>query len=285
MTERVIFPMLSLKDLSRLTRTNKETYSLFKKPLAERRLLQHVVFGEQEQAEKMLKSNPALLLYKGNVTDYSLRTFNGITAFQYALWALDRHMWTMLLKYLPREEATKQLHDHIHNQTSYKDSHGGSYDFAPLINALKAYLNGFHNQIENEHRSEMINRAQRLVPVHVVNEYCRNDRSFYPLPQFNEDNLPRSVTFYNYITRDDASWFPLISNTLRVDFARGARMSCQAGNPSDSWGDTTIDLAAIVALSKVRTAELDKLKQHLLNPAQAPVESNPGLEKSSCVIS
>lgn len=44
--------------------------------------------GEQEQAEAMLKNNPALILEKGRVTDYSGRTIEG-TALQMALGAED----------------------------------------------------------------------------------------------------------------------------------------------------------------------------------------------------
>lgn len=223
--EHFITPLLSLRDLSRLARTCHGANKLFKQHLTEigvARLLQHVAFGEQEQAEKMLQSTPGLLLHKGNVTDYSRRTFHSITAFQYALWALDRHMWTMILKYLPREEATKQLHDHVYNQ---KDSY---YDFAPLINALQTYVDNCDDWTDDEHSQhwiKVVGGAQRLVPVHVVNEYCREDRSFGLLPQFNEGHLPRGVTFYNHLTGSGPTWFPLTSKGLGVDCAvlRGTR--------------------------------------------------------------
>lgn len=52
------------------------------------RLLQYVAYGEQTEAEKILKLNPALLLEKGTVVDYSGRTIQG-TALQIALGAED----------------------------------------------------------------------------------------------------------------------------------------------------------------------------------------------------
>ena len=76
----------------------------------------HVAFGEQDEAKEMLKINPELLLHKGDVTDYSNRTFKGITAFQYALWALDWHMWMMIKKYLPDDVAAAQLSDQQPNK-------------------------------------------------------------------------------------------------------------------------------------------------------------------------
>ena len=65
--------------------------------------------GEQDQAEKIIKDNPSLLLSPGTVTDLSGREFKQITAFQYVLWALDWHMWKMLLKYMDTKEAALQF--------------------------------------------------------------------------------------------------------------------------------------------------------------------------------
>lgn len=61
-------------------------------------LLRHVIRGEQAEAEAMLKKNPALLLEKGKVTDYSGRTIQG-TAFQLALGAEDAEMCEMIAPY------------------------------------------------------------------------------------------------------------------------------------------------------------------------------------------
>ena len=57
---------------------------------------------------------------------------------------------------------------------------------------------------------------------HVINEYCRVNCSFDPIPKFNEDKLPSGSTFHNYKTDRDESLFPLgITNSsgLGVDFA------------------------------------------------------------------
>jgi len=68
------------------------------------KFLKLVVEGEQDQAEAMLEENPVLALFPGNVTDLSGRSFNNITGFQYAVWALDSCMWKMMLRsYLPED--------------------------------------------------------------------------------------------------------------------------------------------------------------------------------------
>ena len=66
-------------------------------------LLQFVAEGEQDQAEALIQQDQNRLLHVGTVMDLSGREFKGITAFQYALWAMDWHMWTMIKKYLPEK--------------------------------------------------------------------------------------------------------------------------------------------------------------------------------------
>jgi hypothetical protein len=111
-------------------------------------LLQLVVAGEQNQVEKMLKGesgllgwgetkgNPNLLLHHGTVTDLSGRTFENVTAFQYALWALDWYMWRMIQKYLP-EEAQKEQFTELETKGT---SHGKHFSLQPLIDALQVYM-------------------------------------------------------------------------------------------------------------------------------------------------
>ncbi len=78
-----------------------------------RRFLQYVAYGQQDEAEEMLKNDPKLaraLLQAHNIsfTDYSGRTFT-CTAYEYAYWAKDTHMQRMLEKYILKDEETRQL--------------------------------------------------------------------------------------------------------------------------------------------------------------------------------
>src|SRR6185437_5790629 len=69
--------------------------------LTKRKLLQHVIRGEEAEAKKMLEANPRLLLEKGMVTDYSGRRIEG-TDFQLALGAEDVEMCEMIAPYFNR---------------------------------------------------------------------------------------------------------------------------------------------------------------------------------------
>ncbi len=73
-----------------------------------RALLSHVIKGNQDTVVAMLKRYPELLLYRGNVVDYSGREFKNVTAFELATWALDvRHMAPAMLKCLTENEDGK----------------------------------------------------------------------------------------------------------------------------------------------------------------------------------
>ena len=80
-----------------------------------RQLLQYVAEGEQDKAEALIQTDKNLLLHAGTVKDLSGREFKPITAFQYALWAMDYHMWTMIQKYLPKEAQARTV-TRIRNQ-------------------------------------------------------------------------------------------------------------------------------------------------------------------------
>ena len=61
--------------------------------------------------------------------------------------------------------------------------------------------------------------AQRDVPVHVANEYCRPDRSFDPCPAFDEQTLPRVLDVVS-MSPNRRAWFPSpAAGGLGVDFA------------------------------------------------------------------
>jgi hypothetical protein len=154
--------------------------------------LQYVVEGQQAEAEALLKREPEIALKKSTVTDLSKREFKDITGFQYALWALDWHMWTMLLKYLPKERASVQFVEWEEKGTAY----GKHFSLEPLLKALNIYLEnydtwGVDQQIS--HWCQQVGSAQWLLPAHIVQEYCHPSRSFVPCPLYEEAEFPREM--------------------------------------------------------------------------------------------
>jgi len=244
------------------------TASTYQKAVEE--LLLHVVRGEQSEAEKMIVNNPDILLHKGQVTDYSNRTFKNITAFQYALWALDWHMWRMIKKYLPDKTAGEQLNELENRGTDY----GVHYDFNELLNALNTYI----EKRTDVHWNTLVGGAQTQVPAHVANEYCRRDLSFskqpnpyahLPLNTFTEEiALPRIFGL------EKGEWFPLTKSirgflgkdfgVLRYNFryAYGLGGSFRHGQAASGSGERE-DFLAIQKLFEVRLSQYKKLRESL----------------------
>ena len=92
--------------------------------------------GEQDKAEALIQKDKNLLLHAGTVTDLSGREFKQITAFQYALWAMDWHMWTMIQKYLPQRSASEQFQALETKGTE----HGKHFSLQGLTGALQTYV-------------------------------------------------------------------------------------------------------------------------------------------------
>ncbi|WP_115708860.1 hypothetical protein [Legionella sainthelensi] len=264
------------------------------------RFLHYVAQGKQDEAQSLLSEIPsntqALLRMPSLFTDYSGRTFN-CTAYEYAYWAKDSHMCRMLERYMDEDTKTQLLAridemeciDAVTGEkiglvyqqygTIHRSAH---FDFKPLKEALHHYVEGYLGWVDGSEAMKTawikIGKAQRDVPAHVAQEYCRYDRSFEPLPSFKEDELPRTLTFLNSSTRFNDSWFPLESTDLGLgfDFAivRAFANAAKSGTCRPLLDGVKrslpVELAAIIHLDEVRTRELTQLRD-LLKPTPHPV--------------
>ena len=283
-----------IKDDSQFKKLPKEVQdACMKSPLFQARTFLHdIAQGKQDEAEGLLKENPeaqTLLTTTGVFTDYSGRTFN-CTTYEYAYWAKDTHMCRMLeqnmdentkAELLKRVDAIEEHGLRYHqNGNEYCTKH---FDFTPLKTALNNYVQGFDNWSNTNSWDAMkaawmqVGLAQRNLPVHVINEYCRPDRSFDPTPLFTENKLPRVVTFYNFVTGKDEALFPLVgsdSSGLGLDFALGGPGRGGAGRAFGGaspapllWAFAPalvhLDSAAVSRLDEVRTVELTRSRENL----------------------
>ena len=244
------------------------------------KFLLHVARGEQDEAEKLLEQNPdaEFLLQSGEFTDYSGRTFN-CTAFEYAYWAKDTHMCRMLTKHMDEDTKAKMLQrceaieavGLTYTQRGIEVKNSKHFEFKPLIDALKDYVDGFEKRNWNERDAAWlrVGIAQRDLPAHVAHEYCRPDRSFDPRPEFNEPSLHRVLTFHNFNTNRDERWFPLAAaenSGLGFDFAllrRGCAGGAQRRGGVVCGGGGRVDLAAASHLDEVRSDDLKQLRKDL----------------------
>jgi hypothetical protein len=194
--------------------------------------------------------------------------FKNITAFQYAVWALDWHMWEVILEYLPRTEARAQADQF---ETDARDStHGvtASKLIQNLITTLQARsYEGAHMQYHPW--IKQLGEAQRLLPVHVVNQYCRPDRRPDRSFIFLAPTLPRTRL------TDDGEWFTAVCNEGRLSnnrLVRALRGPIPRGEgpayadmrgkyiPQQAREDATALSELLTLCTKQRTELIDLLK-------------------------
>ncbi len=243
-------------------------------------LLQYVAEGEQDKAEELIQKDKNLPLHAGTVTDLSGREFKPITAFQYALWAMDWHMWTMIQKYLPQEVQMQQLQD-LETQGT---SHGKHFSLQDLIGTLQTYVDNAskwnYGQRATDHWCKIVGGQQKLLPVHLVNEYCRPGRVFEPCPAEWKSKLPRIHELKIWDSAQSkyvkGSWFIPSSSKdglgltyafyrYNYEYVRGSRLRERRAR----WSGPNADLKALQSLWMTRTQQLEALQFQLLStPSQ-----------------
>lgn len=290
-------PQQELKTLANLSR---RTHSLFQPRVLHSQFLECIAYGRQDKAERLLTELfqgqeikiQAALRGKGQFTDYSGRSFN-CSAYEYAYWAKDRHMCRMLEQHMDavtKAEMLRRCEAIEAEGLSYTQSGQvivGSkhFDLTPLKIALQDYEQGLDawEQAENwdaiKEALMFVGQAQRDVPAHVAQEYCRPDRSFDPLPQFDEEFLPRVLTYPNSSEGScihaqamrSTSWFPLDvldSAELGFDFAFIRGNEAAVLRARNGTNMAALDFAAVSRLDEVRTADLARSRENLGQAAE-----------------
>lgn len=214
-TQIEIAQNLSNRDLVNLAQTSKYRLDLFKPVIDVSKLLHHVARGEHDAVKAMLKKDMSLILKRGVVTDCSGREFKNVSSFEYALWALDKHMWAAMIACIPQNEEGRKVFAQLIAQYNKVNTDGVIYklngqtttekhfDFEnTIIKELQAQVDSIKESgaknwyaIDKQWR-EGIGGAQKRLPMHVVDEYCSNE-PFYPVPKFISQ--PKSSKqFYNW---------------------------------------------------------------------------------------
>lgn len=283
----------------------------FKPKIDAKQFLQHVAYGEQNEAENLLKKDgdsAQELLTARDIpfTDYSGRTFK-CTAYEYAYWAKDTHMCRMLEDYmddqtkailLKRVQKIEELVGDLFKQPrglaytqKEKDYRSAHFDLTPLMQALKTYIDAY-NQSPKSTDADWealdvlwikVGLPQREVPAHIAHEYCHPKRSFQDvvhnkvlLDASNKANLVRQLRFYNWETGSDDVWFaPAVASG---DSGLGSSFAILRGvDAARGWvlrasaGWAFVDLSAIEAIDEVRTKDLKQSLENLAAPSNLKI--------------
>ncbi len=282
---------LSKHDLVCLARTSKYRLALFKAMIDIHKLLHHVVHGNHDAVELILKDDISLIFKRGKVTDCAGREFENVSGFEYALWALDKHMWAKMISCIqPQNEEARKIFAKLIDQYKKVKTDGVTYrlngktvtekhfDFEKTImqklqtqvvslNALGAKdWNALNDQWKRG-----IGGAQKLLPMHVVYEYC-SDEGWDPVPKFAEQ--PKSsAKFYTGLSNKPENWFGdqslLGSYFAIIKGVRGtSRFSlptmCAVADSSCNLHNTRVSLNALEALYSVRMGDFIELGEQQL---------------------
>ena len=277
---------LSPSDTTNLMTTAKKIHSFFEgQHTILNKLLQMVAYGQQDKVESLfnevfhgqIDKIQQALLHRAQFTDYSGRSFN-CSAYEYTYWSKDSYMARMLEKYMAIDtkahlmERIAMIEEHglffQQHGLAHRSTH---FDFNPLIQALELYIDHYNLWSETNNNVEMqrawiaVGKAQRDVPVHVAQEYCRRDRLFNAHQTFDEPIFKRKLNFYDWDLSRVSSWFPLTCGErgLGINFGLvrwntnsfGLNFALSATSPHGEIVQQ--NLAAIIHLSKVRTTELE----------------------------
>ena len=285
-----IFNHLNIQEQSNLARADQFCYQLFSNHIYAQKLIMLVAHGDEAGASSLLERFPNLSLERGDVTDYSGRTFKNITAYEYAYWARDWHMLDMLEAHMSPEQKTKMLqkidaieqHGLTYTTQTGETKTSKHFSLQPLIDQYNAYLAVYArwNATPQTASDDDLDRAwldigleQRNLPAYVIQEYCRPDRSFHPRPEFSEPNLPRSFNVYKYWTCTTVPCFPLDRSP---DFHLGLHFSLLRGLGGGRGVVTCIagrlrtracashDLAAVCHLDVVSNVKVTQSRDSLI---------------------
>lgn len=165
----------------------------------ELKLLDVVISNNTSKAERILSTHPELLFQ--NVTSIKGPiTFKNITAFTYAVWALDTSFCELAFSCLPKNKLGEKMRARLYfdflrvkkegisvniNGVDYIQSY---FDIKPLTDEIKCFAANYelwlrfpkHCTYDDKERSKALLEAKRFIPdVHVKLKKSRTSSSHY----------------------------------------------------------------------------------------------------------
>ncbi|MFI4918776.1 MAG: hypothetical protein ACHP65_04400 [Legionellales bacterium] len=247
----VLGPCLDAEARFALLQSSRNFHGLFQQHHHVSALLSFVAKGHQDKVERM--PSLRLLLGKADVTDYSGRTFKNISAYQYALWALDRHMVRAIENRVRNTKGcegdlirTALLAQHQELQNA-----GLSYELAAVLQpkvaaynpqalfaAYQEFIVNYHVLSTSAHYDDIdrlwyaIGEQQRLMPAHAIQAMLMHRNSIHLTTTVKQETLQRT-NLCHYMTHKDELLYPREApGGLGFDFA------LLLGRAQDKMGQT-----------------------------------------------
>ena len=280
-----ILNYLGPKKLS-LSLINTSCNRLFREKNLISSLLVFIAHGNENKAMQLLTNLSHLSLEVGDITDYSGRTFQNITAYEYAYWSRDWYMLNMLALCMTREQKITML-DKINaleqNGLTYTTPNGETktsqhFSLQPLIDAYNSFIAAYTNWgsgRRTEDSYNVLNQAwlavgleQSNLPAWVIQEYCRRDQSFHPRTEFNDLDIPRTFVFYNYNPGYYEQLFPVSETQIfrlgyNIALSKGTRCGALGGSVIGACHDISIAEIDLLAIKRLDAISNDKISENL----------------------
>ncbi len=161
-----------------------------------KKLVQHVVYGQQDEAEAMLKVYPGLLLLRATVVDYSGRIIENASAFECALGADDLDMVKMIEPYFDKLAYTNGEQE---KAAQYRKQFPAGleadplYDFSALADVIaKSSEDDILAELKHEDRDSDLNAALKSFRANFAR------RTITTGYHFNYGNIIRALGVYGF---------------------------------------------------------------------------------------
>jgi len=242
-------------------------------------LLSRVVRGDLATVEKFFNSNTtthiiAVLNKPVTITDLSDRIFPYITVFQYAVWALDKPMWELILRYLPKERACSQLKALEKNRADITKAHGMHFSFDLIVERLQHYRDHF-DRWDREQRvaywCKKVGSAQREFPGWLVMMMCEEGSNVAWTKQDLLQRVARNLEHLEWFFSQEFNGGPLGSRwaAARGMIVGGVRTLCYNGLRYGFLMYLQHDRDHLANISLARSRELAQLKAQLSSYASS----------------
>lgn len=210
---QIIGSKLTSQDLLDLTGSSQAHAKLFK-PMHEKsklldRFMQQVILGNYTVVQAMLEKDIKLLTQTAEIKDKSTRTFKSISGFEYALWALDQKMWTIMLSCIPKNKLGEDIKKLLLTQYQEIKAKGATYivhspyndrkktitethfNYNERLDAIAAKKATQHNHLVLMSRGRLVVRRdfpnvykhQESVPLFAIKEDRGNSQSYMSDPE------------------------------------------------------------------------------------------------------
>ncbi len=282
-------PYLFGPDLAKFSMAAHLYKDLFGSKLNVFKLLHYGVRSQRNAVKAITNNEIKLIFQRAKVIDCSGRVFENISAFEYALWALDQFMWETLLQNIPQNEEGKEILKILIAQYQKVKTEGVTYTLSgktiteshfdyqnTIIKELQTQVNlvtapGARDwALIDKQWKEDFGGALTLLPMHFVFSYC-SEVPFYPIPDFTIPPQKPSNEFYDSDNKQYVYWFAPDSQLGKnIAVFRGPRKeNASSATGQMMWGMPGMDLDALTKLCKVRTNALVNLEQQLLEQVKA----------------